>query len=438
MSRIGCIDLLDAGLSGVAGAQHIIGLISSRRRVTKLILGSNDLGDAGSVVLFRFLSSAIGRKYQVEIISLNANHIGNRGLSAISEYLAGSYSLKQLFLQNNQFSNDPSLFAKFAKAVNSSHLELLALTSNWSLADSFMDVFIRQLEAPHLLELHLSAIGLTATSGPLLVEFISSSSCNLHTLKCSGNSLGLRAVRALVRAVERSNFALTSLELYSNSSAANPPASSDNTEDDEDEECWNPGSDAWKANDAYIRRVLARNSHLKRVIEKDALCLLRCARPLLLTRSAAPAGSPQCEDCSCATSSRTPVETISPTSGRGTFPFLFLPTELQLDILALLAPSLSSAQRVRIYDYAASPSTLPPARTALCVPGFQVKGASLCVLDPATTMAFGVGGGGCSGGKCAGGGGKSVLCHKEQQRAEWLKAVGCATYDPNRGDWTGF
>jgi hypothetical protein len=51
-------------------------------------------------VLFKFLASSVGRKYQIAEISLNASSIGNRGLLAISEYLQGNKVLKELFLQN--------------------------------------------------------------------------------------------------------------------------------------------------------------------------------------------------------------------------------------------------------------------------------------------------------------------------------------------------
>lgn len=82
------------------GAQEIIFLITSRRSVTKLVLGHNELGDDGCIVLFKFLASTVGQKHRISEISLNSNGIGNRGLLAISEYLVDNTSLKELFLQN--------------------------------------------------------------------------------------------------------------------------------------------------------------------------------------------------------------------------------------------------------------------------------------------------------------------------------------------------
>ncbi|KAJ7451060.1 hypothetical protein FB451DRAFT_1566309 [Mycena latifolia] len=429
LSSRGYIDRMDAGLTTVRGAQEIISMISSRRFVTRLILGHNELSDDGCVVLFKFLTSSIGRKYQIAEISLNSNSIGNRGLVAISEYLQGNQSLKELFLQNNKFTGDPETFASFATALNTSRLELLSLTSNRSLSDPFVEVFLPFLDSPHLREVHLSAVGLTPLAAPHLIGYISSPRCRLHTLKCSGNSLGFRAVKSIIRAIERHNFSLLRVELYANHAVGS--VSSDNTsEDDDDDESGGPASiDAWKASEAQIRRVLLRNAHLKRETEKEALQLLRYARPLLLT-SSGHAPSTHCTDCSC-------VELLSPGASSSVaesinshgFAFRSLATELQLYIMSFLAPTLSPAQRIRIYTYASSPATLP--RAGLFLPGFPGRtSSSMCVPDPAS-MPFSMSSGGCAGGKCAGAT-NSVLCHKEQRRGEWLAAVGCAVYDPHR------
>jgi hypothetical protein len=74
-------------------------MISTRRAVTKLILGHNNLGNVGTNVLFRFLESSLGRKYPIAEISLNSNGIRNEGLLAISRYLKGNEELNELFLQ---------------------------------------------------------------------------------------------------------------------------------------------------------------------------------------------------------------------------------------------------------------------------------------------------------------------------------------------------
>lgn len=89
----------------------------SRRSVTKLILGHNTLGDEGCEELFGFLSSEAGRKFKIAEISLNSNHIGNRGLLAISRYLQDNTTLKELFLQNVSSSSVLGCFVRIALAV---------------------------------------------------------------------------------------------------------------------------------------------------------------------------------------------------------------------------------------------------------------------------------------------------------------------------------
>ncbi|KAJ7630334.1 RNI-like protein [Roridomyces roridus] len=424
----GYIDRMDAGLVSIRGAQEIISMISSRRSVTKLILGHNELNDDGGIVLFKFLSSAIGRTYLIAEISLNSNAMGNRTLAAISEYIRGNKALRELFLQNNYFTGDPDTWRSFTAALNASRIELLSLTTNNNLSDGFLQAFLPLLDSPHLREAHLSAIGLTAQSAPTLIEYISSPRCRLHTLKCNGNALGFRCVKSILRAIERHNFSLLTVEMYSNNLAA--PSSSDNTsEDDDDDDTGGPASiDAWKASEALLRRLMLRNAHLKRQTEKEALCLLRYARPLLLFSSRS---SVRCIDCSCIEVSTSGAPQVAPTAPERS-PFRALPTELQLYIMSFLAPTLSPAQRIRIYTYASSHATLP--RAGLCLPGRGHAIQSLCVLDPAS-MPFGMtpGGGGCAGGKCAGAL-NSVVCHKEQQRGDWLTVVGCSSYDPCRED----
>ncbi|KAJ6498113.1 hypothetical protein C8R47DRAFT_1009973 [Mycena vitilis] len=419
------IDRMDAGLTSVRGAQEIISMISSRRLVTKLILGHNELSDDGCIVLFKFLASSVGRKYRIAEISLNSNSIGNRGLLAIAEYLQGNKVLRELFLQNNLFTGDATTFAALTAAINTSHLDLLSLTTNRHLSDSFVQVFLPFLDSPRLREVHLSAIGLTPQAAPHISEYISSPRCRLHTLKCNGNSLGFRAVKSIIRDIERHNFSLLTIELYSNQ-LVGASVGSDNTSEEDDDD--GPASaDAWKACEAQIRRVLLRNAHLKRETEKEALQLLRYARPLLLSSSGR-ALSTRCSDCSCVeVPAAVPQESASTSH---CFPFRALPTELQLYVMSFLAPTLSPAQRIRIYNYASSTATLP--RAGLCLPGFpgRVSSSSSCVLDPAS-MPFGMSSGGCAGGKCAGSL-NSVVCHKEQQRTEWLAAVGCSAYDSHR------
>jgi len=397
-------------------------------------LGHNSLSDDGCVLLFAFLSSPLGRKYPIAEISLNANRIGDRGLSAIAAYLLDNTHLTELFLQDNLLTANPSITVQFAHAVNRSRLRSLSLTTNHLLSDDWSRLFFESLCSRYLQELHISAIGLTQHSAPYIADFLASADrCHLQTLKCNGNSLAFRGVRSIVRAIERANFSLTAVELYSNNITSGQD--SEDTDDDVDGETQNYGLEAWKDNEKLTKQVLARNSHLKRETGREALQLLVYSRAVLLRPK---------QPFIFEVSASSPASTIS-------FPFRDFPTEIQLYILSFLAPTLSASQRIRIYDYASSPLTLPALLPTLpSTSGSSSKDAessvfAMCVPDPSVTMGFAAnlpaspvwtiansGGGGCAPGKCLGT--RSLLCHLEKRRSSWLEQVGCLAYDAGDGE----
>ncbi|TFK73368.1 hypothetical protein BDN72DRAFT_791004 [Pluteus cervinus] len=409
LSARGHIDKLDAGLHSIKGAQEIVGLISSRHSVTKLVLGHNDLGDDGCVVLFKFLRSPAGRKYRIAEISLNSNGIGNRGLLAVASYLKDNTILKELFLQNNDFTADPETILEFTQSLNSSTVELLSLTLNRQLSDDFTSIFLPTLDSPHLTSLHLSALNLSPLSLPYITEYLSDTQrCRLRTLKCNGNVLGFRAVRSIINTISNHNWRILALELHSNHLADNHPhgqnghggaggptggTTSDGTDDDDDDVDRVMDPNAWKLLDSEMYRVLNRNATSNKDTAQQALRLLKYARIVLLqpskseggtggqgplqhpyrprsssagmlsgtifsitsTSSTAPAPAPPLP-----TATQPPPTPTTPIIPPGTFPFLSLPIEIQLYILSLQTPILTPTQRNRIYHYASSLATLPP------------------------------------------------------------------------------
>ncbi|TRM62217.1 hypothetical protein BD626DRAFT_498506 [Schizophyllum amplum] len=411
-----------------SGAEVIISTIRARRNVSKLILGHNELGDAGVIHLFEFLLSPDAAKYRIREVSLNSNKISNAGLLAVAAYLTDNKHLNSLFLQDNDFTADPSVTAAFADAVNSSSLEVLSMATNRRLGDQFVADFLPQLDTPSLREVYLSAMDLTAASLHPIAAYIASNRTQLQTFKCNGNLLGTRAVQEIIRTVENHNYHLLTLELYSNNLAGG--------EDDRTGgSSVQDKAPTWQSCELLLRRVLMRNAHLKREAEHDALRLLYYARALLLRSTGTlRERSGRCTGCTCYSSrsrspSPVPVEVLSP-AGTGTPQ---LPTELLHYILSLFAPSLSPSQRVRIYHYAARPETLP--RVAQCEGAST--GGGVCVPDP-SSLDFGGSkvwdiegpgrSGGCGSGKCMGGG--SLVCHREQERVRWLSEVGCNAYEP--------
>ncbi|KAI1783310.1 hypothetical protein LXA43DRAFT_931483 [Ganoderma leucocontextum] len=449
------IESMDAGLSSVSGAQEVIKQILARRSVTKLILGHNDLGDSGCEELFGFLNSDTGRNYKITHISLNSNRIGNRGLLAISRYLRDNTLLKELFLQNNAFTGNSDVAVVFVLAVNASHLETLSLTTNPKLTDTFAAHFLPLLDAPHLGEIHLSVVGLTRVCASHIIEYITSPRCQLHTLKANGNNLRIRAVRSIVRAVRRANYTLIRLEMHANGLTGLSDDSDSSSSENEDQAKGSITS--WKDIEKELKQILTRNTVLKHQVEKEALVLLRHSRPLLLRSK----GHDSHGTVPFTTDSRWHMDSsagslfsaigqplaLSPPSTPAAkveaFPFLQLPTELQLYTLSFLAPILSNAQRIRIFTYASDPSTLPPLLPCLTSGGG-------CIPDPAnlqfsiedtmpsqSPLGMGPGGGvqlrkrvggpasGCAGGKCMGG----VLCRREAERAQWLASVRCTAFE---------
>ncbi|KAK7462838.1 hypothetical protein VKT23_007415 [Stygiomarasmius scandens] len=417
------VDCMDAGLSGAAGAREIINMMNRRPLVTKLILGHNELSDEGCVVLFTFLRAAVGRKYRITEISLNSNEIGDRGLMAISMYMTDNTCLKELFLQNNRFSCNPNTILSFTRALNTSRLRLLSLTTNQSLSDTFAHVFFPELDSATLGELHLSAVGITRHSVPCISDFLRSPRCRLHTFKCNGNSLGFRGVRNVIGAIEASNFTLLRVELHANQIAVVPNDPGSDTEDEDGDEERHIGLDAWKSGETLLKGILARNAHLKKEVEKEALELLVYSRTLLLR----PQNTPNLE-----------TGQSGLTSAAG-FQYTELPIELQLHILSFLVPTLSTAQRVRIFTYASSSSTLPSllpslkqeTPRAVCIPDPSTVNPSLGAMTSKTTVwsienrnaPYG-----CSSGHCIGS--SSLYCRREQERARWLEAVDCTAFDP--------
>ncbi|KZT07047.1 RNI-like protein [Laetiporus sulphureus 93-53] len=422
------IESLDAGLSSVNGALEVIDMIRSRQRVTKLILGHNDLGDDGCVVLFGFLNSQKGRRYPISEISLNSNRIGDRGLQAIGEYLKDNTTLKELFLQNNVFRGNPSVVSAFTAALNSSYLETLSLTTNHDLSDAFIAQFLPNMDAPYLGEIHLSVLGITPTSVPHIVDYISSSRCRVHTLKMNGNRLGIRGAWAIIRAIQRHNFTLTKLELYANG-LADADASSETTASEDD----GGGRGLWQDKEKELGRLLHRNRQLKEATEREAFALLRHARAVLLrskynasSMALVPRPAP---NESILSSIGVPIVLTQPAPPP--FPFTRLPIELQLHILSFLAPTLSTAQHIRICTFAASPGTLPPLLPNLSPRDYSF-GSSISALGfgagvgmmPRKRAGASVGPGSISG-KVASPGDH----RRAEERAKWLIRMRCNAFE---------
>lgn len=329
------------------------------------------------------------------------------------------------------------------------------------------------LNAPHFKDLQLGSVGITRESGPTLINYLSSPRCHaLETFKCNGTRLGLQTVNKLAQSLKKFNFTVQKLELF----AYHP------LEDDSEggEQSAEEVRAKWEAIVQICKQVLVRNDLLKKRAHSDALNLLAYSRPLLMTTSKrnrskvqTTVTAPRTLSEPAFTSEESALATPSTSIPKSVTSFRALPIEIQQHILSLLAPSLSSSQRINVFDYASTPSTLKPllqlpgakSAHAGCIPDpatLPFSGASLSLdpsslpittaptstpklmadLNPSANHLAGneihafrldqipkMNRKSCAGGRCMGAGG-SVFCHRYETRLAWLKEVGCTQFDP--------
>lgn len=258
------------------------------------------------------------------------------------------------------------------------------------------------LDSPTLGDVQVSTADVTYAAVPHIVNFISSPRSHLHTLRANGNKIGIRGIREIVQAVERHNYNLTKVDLFANW------ADGSETESEEDRTM-----EAWKKLRERLDNATKRNERLKRETAKGAFTLLRHSRAVLLRTIGVSQAIQQYD---------------YPT------PIPRLPMELQLHILSFLAPTLTTTQRLRIFNFAATPLTLPrlsstPTTDTSCIP-------DPASLSPGGPAAFGVfnmaavtkaGHSGCPSGKCMGR--DSLMCRREAEKSKWLEEMGCQAYE---------
>lgn len=324
----------------------------------------------------------------------------------------------------NVFTGRPDVTDSLTAAVNSSRLEVLSVTSNRHLSDTFLAHFLTHLDAPHLHELHCSGINLTSVSGSVISAYISSPRCRLYVLKCNGNSLGLRAIKTIIRAVRDSNYSLRTIEFYANQLEADDADPTDGDPEDDEDNIHN-----WVDCEGILKRLLLRNNHLRREVNKQSLLLLRCARSLLLHGE----------------HNVTQVRHEITPSARS-FTLKNLPVELQHHILSFLAPSLSLSQLIHIFHYASSIKTLPPLIPSFSTIRRNALMGTACI-PPASSIEYALGGTVWAlranhrdspfypfAVDRAMGSSNASLCRRDRERLRFLIGVGCDVFELNPGE----
>lgn len=394
-------------------------MIQDRPKVHKLVLSHNSLGDDGCETLFKFLCSDVGRSRQITEIKLAKNGLRNRGLLAIAEFMRNNHVLYELYIpavslpycvQNhshsltnvsqNEFTPDPAVIRAFAAALNTSHLAKLNIGSHPALSDAFIEHFLPALSSNRLIELQLTMLGLTYTSTQYITAYVKDRSrCrHLRRLLLNANNLESEGITDIVAAIETGNWGLKEIEMFSNTS----------------------DQAAYAEQAKKLKKLLIRNQTFRRAVEKEALGLLLPARGLLMPPHVS-------ETLTCHSSSSLPEPRRSAQ----------LPTEICLHILSFLAPALSPSQRISVFSYASSYTTLPPLLPKL----FPLDRGGGCVPDP-TNSPLGLVGmdvsesAGKHGSGCMEGCMKGIVCVREVQRTRWLETVGCDIYEPTSNIYT--
>ncbi|KAF8966769.1 hypothetical protein BDZ97DRAFT_600892 [Flammula alnicola] len=452
------------------------------RSLTSLELNDVQMGDLGFRALVEWLQSL---HTEDEALGRNRNDC--------------EHPLTKLHLRFNEIQGTSNLAEAFVSALSfatpgsgmpSSSLSSLVLSNN-PLSSSFRQTFFSLLlNLPSLRQLHLTMTGLTTADARVLATYIGDQEgrCKLIELYASANNMGYKGVRAVVKAI-RHCWTMEKVELYSNGMEGE----ADGDEDEGDEDGAHSGDMSqseddlissreaimsfsvgsgcgWASLEQNLKRTLARNVFLKRQTAKQALMLLKYSRLMLQQKGSGqstPSGpiarTPSCEDSDYSPQqvpssglidtpvlSGLPKPSSSPPSS-----FSYLPTEVQLSILSHLAPLLTSVQRIRIFEYAVNPETLPTLR--LCLPSFGGSSQQkLRIPDPKaptpdSTASAATGIGTRSGKKVGslrrnGRGGAAghrhssvsvswmgcncVVCQRQSYQQKWLELVGCDVYDP--------
>ena len=111
----------------------------------------------------------------------------------------------------------------------------------------------------------------------------------------------------------------------------------------------------WVDLEMKLENKLARNISMKRGVIDQSLKLLRCSRQPFWQ------DSPRNTEIFLRLPERIMRNNFDTVLPHASFPFTRLPIEFQLSFLSHLAPLLSTAQRLRIFEYASDMATLPRA-----------------------------------------------------------------------------
>jgi Ran GTPase-activating protein (RanGAP) involved in mRNA processing and transport len=148
--------------------------------LVELDLSDNQISDYGVSILIDVL---VRNRSILSKLHLGSNHITDQGVKYLSEMLKTNRSLTHLMLNRNQIGYRGVHVLSHVLALNNSSLEVLSLSSNSSINDTCVDLFIVMLKQNNTLKaLDLKCCNLSQTSNQRLQQVINEKNVfELHT-----------------------------------------------------------------------------------------------------------------------------------------------------------------------------------------------------------------------------------------------------------------
>ncbi|WVQ77989.1 hypothetical protein IAT38_000070 [Cryptococcus sp. DSM 104549] len=221
-SNTDLVYLPDHGIVGEEGALRVLPQITPQ--IHRLNLSYNDLGPAGTLTLFKGITTLRTRYSSPEHgaglwglheVTLSANLLDDTALDGVLAYAKKDVLLAKIYMQGNQVTLQESLDS-IVLSLNSSHVGTLSLTNNPTLDPAGFERFLAGLNSTYLRELHLAACNLPPAAATPLADFLRSPrSRSLELLVLDGNQFGQKGVTEIVDAIEE-NYALLKVGMTAN------------------------------------------------------------------------------------------------------------------------------------------------------------------------------------------------------------------------------
>jgi Ran GTPase-activating protein (RanGAP) involved in mRNA processing and transport len=195
-SKVTNVQELDLQYNGIGpeGAKAVAAMAAVVASVTKVLVGSNGLGDEGTTILCDALRES--KVTKVQELDLSWNGIGPDGARAVAAMAGVIASLTSVSTAHNKITGDGA--QQLASAV-------LAKPT----LENFSGIPLKGLRADSLAALDLSGKGLGVPEAMVLADLLRSVTASLTRLDVRYNSLGEEGTAVLRTAVEgRSGFEL--------------------------------------------------------------------------------------------------------------------------------------------------------------------------------------------------------------------------------------